>query len=390
MKPTTRFPSRFSFGANPTSQRADAFALVDLIIGTAVGIVLIGSIGGLALMSELRFNRESELNQALRNSWSRSLAFISNEAQQAYWISNVVSLPTGYPCPGAAPDNPLVLDGPPNPANPAYPLWRVVYGTRTNEPGSNQWRGVNRLVRCGPPFERLSRDNTPQQTRTDALRAAAVGGNLSFSDNYQETFIADQLSETATIPCPLASIPGPCRQPFQVRLFNTSATRDRDAQVNLFLRRGSGPTYPPNSNTGFHVQIRASRNQGVDATSGNPNCTTQTDTFGNQVPTNTDACQIFYRDTSKRRNLLVEHHLKSSTGDFRINGCGPTCDAARLLDVTEIVYMQGLYDDFTIKQFSAGDTRPCSRKSCYLKSAKQSLQIFDGNLIVFNDRMIRL
>jgi hypothetical protein len=87
---------------------------------------------------------------------------------------------------------------------------------------------------------------------------------------------------------------------------------------------------------------------------------------------------------------LVEYQFKTASGDFRVNGCGPTCNAARILDVTEIVYMMGLYDDFTIKQFSASDTRPCTRKSCYLKSKSQSLQIFDGNLIVFDDRVMRL
>jgi hypothetical protein len=371
------------------SNSLDAFGIVDLIVGTSVGIILVGAIGGLALVSDLKVNRDVEVNQTLRDTWSRTLAFISNEAQQSYWISNVVEGPAGYPCAGGAPENPLVLDGPPNPANPTMPMWRVVYGVRSNALNPTQWRGVNRLVRCGPPFERIARDDSPLQTRAEALRAAAIGGNLSYTETYAETFITDQLPRTTEIACPVAGIPGPCRQPFYVRLFNTQGTRDRDAQVNLFLSRPTGQTYPPPANVGFHVQIRANRNPGFDIL-GNPSCVTQADSWGNEEPNNPSICQVVIQDSSRRQNIMREYNLSSADGNYRINACGPTCNAPRVTDVTEVIYIKGLYDDFTTKQYAANDSRPCTRRSCFLSSSRQTLQIFDGNLIVFYDRLLRL
>ena len=390
MKLSNRASALLRFRSTRSSKDLEAFGLVELMIGTVMGIILVGSIGGLALVSELKVNRDAEVNQTMRDNWSRTLALISNEAQQAFWISNVVGPPTGYPCAGGAPENPLVLDGPPNPANPTAPIWRVVYGVRSNAANPNQWRGVNRLVRCGPPFERIARDDAPQQTRTEALRAAAVGGNLSFAENYEETFVTDQLPRRTEIPCPVASIPGPCMQPFHARLFNTGGTRDRDAQVNLFLSRATGQTYPPAANVGFHIHIRAMRNPGFDVI-GNPSCVTQTDSLGNAEPNNlNNVCETSVLDSSKRRNITREYNLSSADGNFRINACGTTCNSPRVTNVIEVVYLRGLYDDFTTKQYAANDARPCSRSSCFVSSPRQSLQIFDGNVLVFYDRILRL
>jgi hypothetical protein len=390
MKLSNRASALLRFRSTRPSKDLEAFGLVELMIGTVMGIILVGSIGGLTLVSDLKVNRDAEVNQTMRDNWSRSLALIANEAQQAFWISNVVGAPTGYPCAGGAPDNPLVLDGPPNPANPTAPIWRVVYGVRSNAADPNQWRGVNRLVRCGPPFERIARDDTPQQTRTEALRSAAVGGNLSFTENYEETVVTDQLPRRTEIPCPVASIPGPCMQPFYVKLFNLGGTRDRDAQVNLFLSRATGQTYPPAANVGFHIHIRALRNPGFDVI-GNPSCTTQTDSLGNQEPNFlNNICQTTTYDSVKRRNITREYNLSNADGNFRINSCGPTCNSPRVTNAIEIVYLRGLYDDFTTKQYAANDSRPCSRSSCFLSSPRQSLQIFDGNVVVFYDRILRL
>lgn len=379
--------SRFRPTVHPRKGSA-AFSLVELIVGATIGAVLIGSIGGLALISEMRYNRNSVVSQTLRDSWSRSLAFITNEASQAYWIRTTVTSPPGYPCSGGAPQNPLVLDGPPNPANPSQPMWRVVYGVRNNEDNPSQWRGVNRLVRCGPPFERIARNDADEQMRAEALRAAALGGNLSFSDEYQETFITDQLPAVAEIPCP-GAVSGPCMQPFFAKVFNPRGSVDREAQVNLFLSRSSGRTFPPTTSNSFHALIRVNRNPGFDM-AGNSNCITSEDALGNQVPKNLQACRRSFLDSLNRQIILTQYDLTSATGNLRINGCGRDCDGPQISDTNEIVYLAGRYDDFDTKQFSSGDKRPCSRKSCYLKGKSQTLQIYDGNMLIFYDRILRL
>lgn len=377
-----------------------AFSSMDLILGTFISVVLVGSLGGVALISELRFARDSEVNQSLRDTWGRTLAFISDEAEQAYWIRTSISSPPGYPCGGAAPNNPLVLDGPPNPADPSVPIWRVVYGVKANTANDTDWRGVNRLVRCGPPFERIARDNTPQQTRAEALRIAASSGNLTITGPYTESVIADQLPVVAVIPCPVANVPisGTCTQPFQARLFDSSSTQDRDAQVNLFLSRtGNASTYPPPNIPGFHTQIRANRNPGFDV-NGNPDCVTKTDvSTGNQEPskqetvTKTSSCEYYFVDNTSRRTTIKEYNLLKSAGTFRINASCTDCDSPRSTDTTDIIFLKGNYNDFSTKQFSANDsTRPCSRKSCYLSDGNQNVQIYDGNMVVFFDRILRL
>jgi hypothetical protein len=363
--------------------------LVELIVGVAVGSVVLGLLGGLAMISEMRYNRNSVVNQSLRDSWSRSLAFISSEANQAYWIRTTITNPPGYPCGGEQPQNPLVLDGPPNPANPGQPIWRVVYGVRSNAGNALQWRGANRLVRCGPPFERVARSDADQAMRAEALRAAAIGGNLSYSEEYQETTIADQLSVIAPVPCPVASVPGPCMQPFYARVFNIASPVDREGQVNLFLSRADGRTFPPAANTGFHALIRANRNPGYEVT-GNPSCNTSTDSWGNQVPNNPTPCRRGFYDSTNRYITLIQYNLSEASGSLRINGCGPACNGPRISDTTEIVYLPGRYDAYTTKQFSATDNRPCSRKSCFLQNGTQSVQIYDGNMLIFYDRILRL
>ncbi|MEB3335720.1 MAG: type II secretion system protein [Cyanobacteriota bacterium] len=396
MFPLPPSPSRYR------GRRLPAFTAIEMLVGATVSVILVGSLGALALISELRMGREAEVNQSLRDTWGRTMAFIANEAQQSYWIrTNLTPLPditSGYPCTGNPPDNLLVLDGPPNPTNPTAPTWRVVYGVRENKTTEKDWRGFNRLVRCGPPFELISRDKTTGDALPAALRAAALAGNLSYTEASTETVIADQLAESKEIPCPTppkegTSLPGNCYQPFQARVFDYVAGRDRDAQLSLFLSRRTGSLYPPASFPAFHTQIRASRNPGFDV-NGNSSCNTVLDSSGsgNQVPSNTSACETNLPDhSSGRKIVLKEFNLPNVAGTYTINGCGVDCDGPEKTDINEVIFLKGNYDAFTTKQFSSSDsTRACSRKSCYLSNGIQNVQIYDGNLLVFYDRILRL
>lgn len=398
MKPFIPPRSKFALRSVNPRPGSHGFIAVDLILGAAVSIIVVGSLGGVALISELRMARDAEVTQSLRDRWGRTLQLITNEANQAYWLRTSLQTAPGYPCTGTAPENPLVIDGPPDPANAGRPIWRVVYGVRTNPANTQNWRGATRLVRCGPPFERITRDDTPQERRAAALQAAALGGNLSYSDPYTETVITDQMPAVSQIRCPTQTsstpLTAPCFQPFYPRLFIPSATQDRDAQVNLFLGRGKGLNYPPASYPGFHAQIRANRNPGF-GTTGNPACATSVvDPFwGNQEPppANSKLCEYqIDSDSAKRKTLLKQYNLSNSSGNLRVNACGPSCEGARFTDVTEMIFMNGNFNDFTTKQFSATDNRACTRKSCYLSNGSQNVQIYDGNILVFFDRILRL
>lgn len=394
-------PSRKSVSAiSQHQQRQPGFSYLELVVAAAISVIVLGSLGAVALISELRLGRDAEVSQSLRDSWGRTLAFIASETQHAYWIRTSLASGETYPCSGmTAPSGPLlVLYGPPNPtaSDPTNPSWRVVYGVRENG-DSTQWRGLNRLVRCGPPFEEISRENLPESQRAAALKAAAMGGNLSFTTASTETVIADQLAEDRQIDCPPqpqgTTIVGTCRQPFQARIFDTTAGRDRDAQLSLYMGRRTGGVYPPPATfPGFHTQIRANRNPGFEIT-GNPNCATTLDAVsGNNKPPSGAACRVTLTDVVNRSYSLQEYNLPAS-GNLVINRCGVSgddCNGPETTELIDVIFVKGNYADYT-KQYSQADsTRPCSRKSCFLSKQGQNIQIYDGNMLIFYDRIIRI
>lgn len=359
-------------------RQPEAFTLVELLVGAALSVMVVSALGAIALISELRLGRESEVNQALRDNWGRALTFIRNEAHHANWIRT--SLEGNYPCQGEAPANPvLVLEGPPDPSAPTTPLWQVVYGVRPNPAGSREWRGPNLLVRCGPPFQAIDRASIDPSTDANAQRNAANAANLTFTGTYRESVIVDQVARNT---------------PFQVAIYDTTAGKDREAQVSLFLSRNSGASYPPPNTfaTTYQMQIRANRTPGFDV--GQAKCTTSTDAAtGNQEPPlSTKGCELIgpIKD-SRGRFTTVKNIQLPASGNFRVNGVGVNSEGALSTSTIEVIYLNGTYDSFTTKQFAkANASDPCSRASCYLSNGSQSVQIYDGNVLVFSDRVIRL
>jgi hypothetical protein len=340
-----------------SAQRLEGFTLVELLIGSALSVLVVSSLAAIALIAELRMGRDTEVNQSLRNTWSRTLNFISNEAQQANWIRTSIPATSPYACdPENPPSSPLVLEGPPNPADPTTPLWQVVYGVRANADATSRrnWRGFNRLVRCGPPFEALARG---------ATKEAGWAGNLSYTEAVAETVIADQLAQT---------------DPLQVSLFDTT-DKDRNAQLSLFLSRGSGLSYPPTASfDGFHTQIRANRNPGFDV-AGDPGCVTVGPADNQQPPAGGNCDPLLSIDSVERKVRIKEYNLPKS-GTFAVQGQPNT---------TDVIYFKGNYASATLV-YQSGSSDPCSRDSCYVSVGQQKVQITEGNVLVFFDRIIRL
>jgi hypothetical protein len=384
---------RLPIRRQPSNARPKAFVTAELVVGITLALAAVTFWGVYVLLDELRVAQESEVNQSLRSNWSRTLAFITNEAHHAYWIRNSLGNDP-YPCSGTAPNEPLlVLDGPPNPADLDSPIWRIVYGVRPNSSVRESWRGHNRLVRCGPPFTTIARTATDEERRN-----AAMSSNLDVQNGVKpvETAISDFLAEQKEIPCSGSNpIPGKCWQPFDVKLYDSQSVRERDVQLSLFFSRRNGDVYPPKAIfPGFHAHLRANRNPGFDIT-GKANCETSTDQFGNEEPPSTSDCQsLQVQDSTWRRNRLKEYTLPK-TGTFVINRLckesSENCNTARVTDTIDVIYLRGNFADFTFNQFSPNDdTRPCSRKQCYLSDGNQSVTIYDGNMLVFLDRVVRL
>lgn len=361
----------FPMAAMPRApkHREDAFTLVELLIGAALSVIVVSSLAAVALIAELRMGREAEVNQSLRDHWGRTLAFINNEAQQAYWIRTTAD---AWPCGGEGiPEGDvLVLEGPPNPATNGTPSWTVAYGVRANG-SSTEWRGFNRLVRCGPPFLATPRgDGTPAERR-----AASLAGNLDYTATPTESVIADQLAQT---------------DPFQTQLDDPSLQRSRDAELSLFMSRRTGLSYPPEKTLGttFQTQLRANRNPGFDV-NGNPACNTST-VDGSEEPNLSGSCPLMsLKDAQGRPSFIKEYNLPAS-GTLTVNGCGENCIGPRSTTTVDVVFLKGNIADFT-KQFSEYNVSdPCSRNSCYVSNGKQNVQIYDGNVLVFYDGIVRL
>ena len=354
--------------------RPEAYTMVELMVGIVLSVLVVSSLAAIALISELRMGEETEVNQSLRDQWSRALAFINNEAQHAYWIRTTTT--SAWPCAGGGmpQGSLLVLEGPPNPANNNLPAWNVFYGVRANG-NSTDWRGFNRLVRCGPPFVTTTRTNT-QQT------AEALAGNLDYTAAPTESVIADQLAQT---------------NPFQTQLFDQTLAKDRDAHLSLFMSRSTGASYPPAAmfGTSFHTQVRANRNPGFDVT-GNPACDTSTSADGNQEPNLQGSCPLLPLKDSLNRTTYVKEYNLPASGTLTVNGCGPNvgCVGPKSTTTIDVVFLKGNNADFTTKQFAApgkpNASEPCSRTSCYLSNGTQNVQIYDGNVLVFYDRIVRL
>lgn len=372
--PNRRHPKVMPIQRGFSRKQMEAFTLVELLVGASLSVLVVSSLAAIALIAELRMGKESEVNQSLRDHWGRTMAFINNEAQHANWIRTSI---TTYPCGGDPPSGPLlVLEGPPVSTNNNLPAWTVVYGVRANG-NSREWRGFNRLVRCGPPFAETAPKNTDSDADMARRKAEALAGNLIIQSPYTESVIADQLAAT---------------NPFVTELFDATQPRDRDAKVSLFMSRLTGPTYPPAGTftTSFQTQVRANRNPGFDVT-GNPACATTTNSFGNE----NSPCVIPIRDSLRRVTYVKEYNLTKS-GSMTINGCNPTanCVGALSSNFIDVIFLKGNYADFTTKQFAApglpNASNACSRTSCYLSNGSQSVQIYDGNVLVFYDQTVRL
>lgn len=334
----------------------EGFTLIELLIGSVLTVIVVSSLAAIALISELRMGRESEVNQALRDNWYRALTFISNEAKQANWILTELPEGTSYPCEGETPASLLVLEGPPDPeasGNPS-PLWRVVYGVRENITTSDKknWRGFNRLVRCGPSFESDSRiENDPNNPLN------ALAGNLQPNGQPSETVIIDQLAATNI-------------NPFQVSLYDN--IRDRNAQISLFLSRKTGNTYPPSSSySGPHTQIQAGRNPGFDVT-GNKDC--ETTTMGGFEEPLGPNCKRESENFRGRTTFYKEYNLVGAR-NFRVKGSPNS---------TDIIFLKGTFSSFEPAK------APCNRIKCEVSNGTQNVTITDGNVLVFYDRILRL
>lgn len=366
MKRASRFPL-FPFRREHRLKRTDpAFTLIEVLVGSALSVIVVSSLAAIALVSELKMGREAEVNQGLRDNWDRALSFITNEAKQANWIRTSLPADTQYPCEGSAPSGVLlVLEGPPDPkiASAPTPLWTVVYGVRPNNDADSRrnWRGFNRLVRCGPPFKETSEGTSEENS---------LAGNLDADGVRKETVIADQLAES---------------DPFQVQLFNKNPDGtelpDRFAQLNLFLSRRTGQTYPPKpaSTNDYQTWIRVNRTPGYEAAGNLTTCATSTgvDAQGNPQEQPNNNC--LRRKAFNERGTTVytqEWNLTTRSGNLTINGDPETVD---------VVFLKGPRASFSFKP-----NQDCNRASCTLSNASQTVTITDGDVLLFYDRILRL
>lgn len=122
---------------------AGGFTIVELLLSTVLGALIVASIGGVLLVSEIRLVRNSVQSQNLVDNSNQAANLILREIIEAAQVSTTIS---SYPasCPTSSTTK-LVLIG-------KGGAWQSIYGISSVASGSSEWAGPARLIRCGPPY----------------------------------------------------------------------------------------------------------------------------------------------------------------------------------------------------------------------------------------------
>lgn len=119
------------------------FTIIELLLSTVLGALVVASIGGVLLVSEIRLVRNSVQSQNLTDNSNQAANLILREIIEAAQVSKTIA---SYPssCTSATTTQ-LVLTG-------KGGAWKSIYGINNVAAGSTDWTGPARLIRCGQPY----------------------------------------------------------------------------------------------------------------------------------------------------------------------------------------------------------------------------------------------
>jgi type II secretory pathway component PulJ len=170
-----RFPQLLSRPA-ATAQRGGAYTLVELLVGVALGSIVLGALGGALLVSTTKVSRTINTDLNSKDSLNRAVALMRDEISNAGIILTNYSVPTGQgnACQGS---NQLYLRRAPN---TVICYNSLAINSRSVTPavpatGDRPWSGPCALVRNGPAYTANGDLDTSRQNITQVVLDRLVG-----------------------------------------------------------------------------------------------------------------------------------------------------------------------------------------------------------------------
>jgi len=319
--------------AGPHGQAA--FTLVELLVGVVLGSVVLGALGGVLLVSEMRVSTSIRKDLERKDALNRAVALMRSEIAAAGKISLNANLP-----PTAS--NQLCVSGglylyrAPStvicykPVLSSSSLINTAYGTGTDRP----WSGACVLMRQGPAYKA----NGELDTTSGAVIRQVVLDNLV---SCSPTSAAMAMSATNS---------------------GSVATNSTIRDVDITLNQAN------NVSTSFSARIASNPiYAGIDMYS---SCS------GSVGSTSSTLC---YGGT----NAMHFMPTMNTTGATATTMAGQS-------DRENVFYFQYARSAYTLQQ-SATSTQPCTTSSCYVlrNGTPASVQLSHADVLVFADGELR-
>ena len=324
-----RFPQLLSRPA-ATALRGGAYTLVELLVGVALGSIVLGALGGALLVSTTKVSRTINTDLNSKDSLNRAVALMRDEISSAGIILTNYSVPTGQgnACQGS---NQLYLRRAPGTVI-CYNSFAI--NSRSVTPavpatGDRPWSGPCALVRNGPAYKANGDLDTSQQNITQVV----LDGLVSCSP--ASAALALSVTDSGVSGSPIS--------------------RDVDVTIN----QSNGIT------TKFSARSASNPlNAGIDM-------------YPSSSCSGSVAGVSSWRCSSENANDLHFMPAMNTTG-------------ATSRDKENIFYFKSAFSAYTLRR-TASDTNPCTYENCYvlLNSTNASVQLSYVDVLVFADQELR-
>jgi len=327
-----RFPQLLSRPA-ATAERGGAYTLVELLVGVALGSIVLGALGGALLVSTTKVSRTINTDLNSKDSLNRAVALMRDEISSAGIILTNYSVPTGQgnACQGS---NQLYLRRAPGTVI-CYNSFAI--NSRSVTPavpatGDRPWSGPCALVRNGPAYTANGDLDTSRQNITQVVLDRLVGCSPA------SAALALSVTNSGVSGSPIS----------------------RDVDVTINQAGGIATTF-------------SARSASNPLNAGNDLYSSSCSGSGAVVPLCSESAN--------------ERHFMPT-----MNTTGATCSASTDCkpDKENIFYFKSAFSAYTLRK-SVGDAGRCTRDSCYvlLNSTNASVQLSNVDVLVFADQELR-
>lgn len=128
------------------SMKNNGFTLIELLLSSVLGAIVLASLGGLLLISEIKVTKSAiesqNIRDDMRQAWQLIVRELANSAQVRNSLGDL-EIPSSCDNPGEVK---FVIVG-------KGGDWFSIYSTMDIDKGSTEWYGPKVLVRCGHPYD---------------------------------------------------------------------------------------------------------------------------------------------------------------------------------------------------------------------------------------------